>query len=93
MPKYEVKQEKQWEREDRTAGTEMRDCSNHDGIYMDCREMSEEVLWVGRNSRLGCWGDKGRCGGEGRSSCRCCEEGTRERELRLLQWQSLKDVD
>lgn len=78
VPKYEVKQEKQQEGEDRAAGTEMRDYSNHDRIYMECRERSEEVLWVGRNSGLGCWGNKGRCGGEGRSSCGICEEEMRE---------------
>lgn len=86
--KYEVKQEKQWEREDRAAGTEIRNCSDCDRFYVDCRERSEEVLGVGRNSGLGCWGDKG----EGRSSCRCCEDGTQERQLRLLQWQPLKDM-
>lgn len=42
-------------------------------------EQSEKASWVGRNSGLGCWGDKERCGGEGRSSCRCCEEWTQER--------------
>lgn len=31
-------------REDRAAGTEIRDCSKIDGIYVDCREMSEEVM-------------------------------------------------
>lgn len=48
---------------------------------MDLRERSEDVLRVGRVSGVGegeqeCWGDKGRCGGEGGSSCGCCEEGT-----------------
>lgn len=81
MPKYQVKKEKQWEREDRASGTEMRASSSHGGIYVDLRERSEEVLRVGRDSGLGeggqeCWGDKGGCGGEGGNSCGCCEEGT-----------------
>jgi len=81
VPKCEGKQNKQQEREDRAAGTEIRDCSNHEGVSVDCRNLG-----------LGCWGDEGWCGGEGGRNCACCEEGTRERELRGLQWQSLKDM-